>query len=112
MVECRNIFDHPGLGTKTDQDVGKLNTQRRFWGIWYIILDSILASNTVCGLLIHCKNSQAQVIFEVLDLSASLFVFSYFRAHAEILKVSGRHQVHGVLLKSRTCKVQYFGNKQ
>ena len=93
--------------------------QRRSLGIynWYVILDSILASNTVDGLLINCKNSLSQVFFEVLDLSTSFFVFfgfffHIFRAHAQILNVSGWHQVHEVLFKSRTCKVQYFGNKQ
>ena len=82
--------------------------------IWYVILDSILASNTVGGLLVNCKNSLSQVIFEVLDLSTRffLFVFHIFHAHAQILNVSGWHQVHEVLFKSRTCKVQYFGNKQ
>ena len=45
--------------------------QRRSLGIynWYLILDSILASNTVDGLLINCKNSLSQVFFEVLDLT-------------------------------------------
>ena len=56
--------------------------QRRSLGIynWYVILDSILASNTVDGLLINCKNSLSQVFFEVLDLSTRffLFLFSYF----------------------------------
>ena len=90
--------------------------QRRSLGIynWYVILDSILASNTVDGLRINCKNSLSQVFFEVLDLSTSfLFLFFHiFRAHAQILNVSGWHQVHEVLFKSRTCKVRYFGNKQ
>ena len=45
---------------------------------WYVILDSILASNTVGGLLVNCKNSLSQVFFEVLDLSTSLFVFIFF----------------------------------
>ena len=51
--------------------------QRRSLGIynWYVILDSILASNTVDGLPINCKNSLSQVFFEVLDLST---FFSYF----------------------------------
>ena len=84
---------------------------------WYVILDSILASNTVDGLLINCKNSLSQVFFEVLNLGTSCCVFCLFfhifRAHsAQILNVSGWHQVHQVLFKSRTCKVQYFGNKQ
>ena len=50
--------------------------QRRSLGIynWYVILDSILASNTVDGLHINCKNSLSQVFFEVLDLSTSFFV--------------------------------------
>ena len=91
--------------------------QRRSLGIynWYVILDSILASNTVDGLLINCKNSPSQVFFEVLDLSTIFFFFFFhiFRTHsAQILNVSGWHQVHEVLFKSRTCKVQYFGNKQ
>ena len=91
--------------------------QRRSLGIynWYIILDSILASNTVGGLLVNCKNSLSQVFFEVLDFSTSLFVwffFHVFHAQAQILKVSGWRQVHDVLFKSRTCKVQYFVNKQ
>ena len=77
--------------------------QRRSLGIynWYVILDSILASNTVDGLLINCKNSLSQVFFEVLDLSTSFFFvvfFHIFRAHsAQILNVSGWHQVHEVL---------------
>ena len=45
---------------------------------WYVILDSILASNTVDGLLINCKNSLSQVFFEVLDLSTSCCVFGFF----------------------------------
>ena len=54
--------------------------QRRSLGIynWYIILDSILASNTVGGLLVNCKNSLNQVFFEVLDFSTSLFVWLLF----------------------------------
>ena len=52
--------------------------QRRSLGIynWYIILDSILASNTFGGLLVNCKNSLSQVFFEVLVLFC--FFFSYF----------------------------------
>ena len=110
-LECGNIFDHQGLGTNTDKDDGKSNTQKRSLGIWYVILDIILASCTVCGLLINCKNRRGRVFFEVLDLSASFF-FSFFHAHAQILKVSERCQVHEVLFKPRACKVQYFGNKQ
>ena len=41
---------------------------------WYIILDSILASNTVGGLLVNCKYNLSQVFFEVVDLSTSFFI--------------------------------------
>ena len=54
--------------------------QRRSLGIYnrYIIL----ASNTVGGLLVNCKNSLSQVFFEVLDLSTSFFgVFFIFFTH-------------------------------
>ena len=64
--------------------------QRRSLGIynWYVILDSILASNTVDGLLINCKNSPSQVFFEVLDLSTIFFFFFFiFFAHT-VLKYS------------------------
>ena len=43
---------------------------------WYVILDSILASSTVGGLLVNCKNSLSQVFFEVLDSKYNFF--SYF----------------------------------
>ena len=83
-LECGNIFDHQGLGTNTDKDDGKSNTQKRSLGIWYVILDIILASCTVCGLLINCKNRRGRVFFEVLDLSASFF----FRFFMHMLKYS------------------------
>ena len=60
----------------------------------YVILDSILASSTVGGLLVNCKNSLSQVFFEVLDSKYNFF--HIFHAHAQIPKVSGWHQVHEV----------------
>ena len=98
----KHIFYHPGW-------VQTL-------GIWYVILDSILASNTICGLLIDCKHSGSQVFYEVLDLGTILFffffifsrtcwiLFKYSRTCSRIPSnwKAPRHQVHEVLFKSHT----------
>ena len=88
MVDSGNIYLTTRTGYKHSLRRWEANMQRslRMYN-WYVILDSILASNTVGGLLVNCKNSLSQVFFEVFDLSTSLFV-CFFIFFTHMLKYS------------------------
>ena len=51
MINVETYILSPGLDTNTDKVEVKFNTHRKSLGIWYAMLDSILAPDTICGLL-------------------------------------------------------------